>query len=124
MVGAVLIADDRDACDLAVGRVVPVVVGLAATNIGVIGQTVGEIVRNYSRPDIDPAAATLRPILLLGMIAVAAGLFFAMGGGILRQQHVAAWFRLADSMRSEFLLGRPASGPKPADLAVPTSRAT
>jgi len=47
-----------------------------STNLGVIGQTVGDIVANYSRPDVDPAAATLRPILLLGMIALAAGLFF------------------------------------------------
>lgn len=47
-----------------------------STNLGVIGQTVGEIVTNYSRPEVDPAAATLRPILLLGMIALAAGLFF------------------------------------------------
>jgi NADH-quinone oxidoreductase subunit N len=47
-----------------------------STNLGVIGQTVGDIVANYSRPEVDPAAATLRPILLLGMIALAAGLFF------------------------------------------------
>ncbi|MDX6613823.1 MAG: NADH-quinone oxidoreductase subunit [Blastocatellia bacterium] len=47
-----------------------------STNLGEIGRAVGEIVTNYSRPDIDPAAATLRPILLLGMIALAAGLFF------------------------------------------------
>src|SRR5437588_9419881 len=43
-----------------------------STNLGVIGQSVGKIVSAPTTGD----AASLRPILLLGMIALAAGLFF------------------------------------------------
>src|SRR6266550_7305048 len=43
-----------------------------STNLGVIGQSVGKIVSAPTTGD----AASLRPMLLLGMIALAAGLFF------------------------------------------------
>src|SRR5207253_3154613 len=43
-----------------------------STNLGVIGQSVGKIVSIPTTGD----AASLRPMLLLGMIALAAGLFF------------------------------------------------
>jgi NADH-quinone oxidoreductase subunit N len=48
-----------------------------STNLGEIGQAVGEIVAS-GQAGGDPANAdtTLRPLLLLGMIALAAGLFF------------------------------------------------
>jgi NADH-quinone oxidoreductase subunit N len=48
-----------------------------STNLGEIGRSVGEIVASIGQPsEALPAAATLRPLLLLGMIALAAGLFF------------------------------------------------
>src|SRR6266478_5996119 len=43
-----------------------------STNLGVIGQSVGKIVNSPTTGD----AASLRPMLMLGMIALAAGLFF------------------------------------------------
>src|SRR3981081_4517918 len=45
-----------------------------STNLGAIGQSVGKIVSAPTTGD----AASLRPMLLLGMIALAAGLFFKM----------------------------------------------
>ncbi len=49
-----------------------------STNLGEIGQSVGAIVASYkaSGSEVANATATLRPMLLLGMIALAAGLFF------------------------------------------------
>src|SRR5438876_1092085 len=49
-----------------------------STNLGEIGQTVGVIVASYKAGGVEVgnATATLRPMLLLGMIALAAGLFF------------------------------------------------
>ncbi len=48
-----------------------------STNLGEIGRSVGEIVASINTgPDAADDVATLRPILLLGMIALAAGLFF------------------------------------------------
>jgi NADH-quinone oxidoreductase subunit N len=44
-----------------------------STNLAEIGQNVGAIVAGSSQPE---GSATLRPMLLLGMIALAAGLFF------------------------------------------------
>jgi NADH-quinone oxidoreductase subunit N len=46
-----------------------------STNLGVIGQSVADIAATMGQ-NSDPAAASLRPMLLLGMIALAAGLFF------------------------------------------------
>src|SRR5438132_3854456 len=49
-----------------------------STNLGEIGQSVGVIVASYKAGggEVANATATLRPMLLLGMIALAAGLFF------------------------------------------------
>src|SRR6195256_2412018 len=49
-----------------------------STNLGEIGQSVGVIVASYKAggAEVGNATATLRPMLLLGMIALAAGLFF------------------------------------------------
>jgi NADH-quinone oxidoreductase subunit N len=46
-----------------------------STNLGEIGRSVAEIAASV-RQTGDPATASLRPMLLLGMIALAAGLFF------------------------------------------------
>src|SRR5882724_10387646 len=46
-----------------------------STNLGEIGRSVAEIARSVGETG-DPATASLRPMLLLGMIALAAGLFF------------------------------------------------
>jgi NADH-quinone oxidoreductase subunit N len=48
-----------------------------STNLGEIGRSVGEIVASVGASDEGSAGlATLRPMLLLGMVALAAGLFF------------------------------------------------
>src|SRR5438128_828962 len=49
-----------------------------STNLGEIGQSIGVIVASYKAggAEVGNATATLRPMLLLGMIALAAGLFF------------------------------------------------
>lgn len=48
-----------------------------STNLGEIGRSVGEIVASTGQPTEGSAGlSTLRPLLLLGMIALAAGLFF------------------------------------------------
>ncbi len=48
-----------------------------STNLGEIGRSIGEIVANINQSgDTLRGAAALRPMLLLGMIALAAGLFF------------------------------------------------
>jgi NADH-quinone oxidoreductase subunit N len=46
-----------------------------STNLAAIGRSVAEIAATMG-PNPDPTAASLRPMLLLGMIALAAGLFF------------------------------------------------
>ena len=46
-----------------------------STNLGEIGRSVAEIAASMGQTS-DPASASLRPMLLLGMIALAAGLFF------------------------------------------------
>jgi NADH-quinone oxidoreductase subunit N len=46
-----------------------------STNLGEIGKSVGAIAMTMGGPD-EAAGASLRPMLLLGMIALAAGLFF------------------------------------------------
>ena len=46
-----------------------------STNLGEIGRSVAEIAASVGQTS-DPATASLRPMLLLGMIALAAGLFF------------------------------------------------
>jgi NADH-quinone oxidoreductase subunit N len=47
-----------------------------STNLGVIGRSVGEIVASTAGAGAGTDLITLRPLLLLGMIALAAGLFF------------------------------------------------
>lgn len=48
-----------------------------STNLGEIGRSVGEIVASFSdSSDTSTGLSTLRPMLVLGMIALAAGLFF------------------------------------------------
>src|SRR5687767_13426968 len=46
-----------------------------STNLGEIGRAVADIAASAGAPG-EPATASLRPMLLLGMIALAAGLFF------------------------------------------------
>ncbi len=45
-----------------------------STNLGDIARSIGQIVSSYSQADV--AASSLRPLMLLGMISLAAGLFF------------------------------------------------
>ncbi|MEP6919986.1 MAG: NADH-quinone oxidoreductase subunit N [bacterium] len=48
-----------------------------STNLGEIGRSVGQLVATMQQPsETTVAVATLRPMLLLGVIALAAGLFF------------------------------------------------
>ena len=47
-----------------------------STNLAEIGRSVAEITAGVGQTGADPTAASLRPMLLLGMIALAAGLFF------------------------------------------------
>ena len=47
-----------------------------STNLAEIGRSVAAIAASVGETGGDPAAASLRPMLLLGMIALAAGLFF------------------------------------------------
>jgi NADH-quinone oxidoreductase subunit N len=47
-----------------------------STNLGEIGHSVAVIAASVGDPSADPVVASLRPMLLLGMIALAAGLFF------------------------------------------------
>jgi NADH-quinone oxidoreductase subunit N len=47
-----------------------------STNLGEIGRSVGEIVSLGANSEAPAGLGTLRPMLLLGMIALAAGLFF------------------------------------------------